>query len=263
MALSHWACAQLHAHHERLALHCLGLAGYTVYQPRIAELCTVRGRRVDVSRPLPLLLRYVPLDVRRMNDLWPELIASEIFAEHFAQSDLRQQVVNHFMTEPRSSCAAAALAEAALRMREPELEELLRDKVRGIKYDIATAFRVRAVTGNVDQIVDTLESVLNNNLPGTHSMMCVYWVPALLRRIERDEALADALLQGPTRPGSDSVKLSELTLAGKGMANKAKARSALAAALKEYEAAEAPVVAFDVTADRYRLAQHALSEMLE
>ena len=48
----HWACAQLHAQHERLALHCLRLAGYEVYQPRIAELCVIRGRRVDVSRPL-------------------------------------------------------------------------------------------------------------------------------------------------------------------------------------------------------------------
>ena len=94
-------------------------------------------------------------------------------------------------------------------------------------------------------------------------MACVHWVPALLRRIERDDALADALLQGPARPGSDSAKLSKLTLASKGMANKGKARSALAAALKIYEATAAPVLAFDVTADRYRLAQHALSEMLE
>ena len=30
----HWACAQLHMQHERLALHCLGLAGYAVYRPR-------------------------------------------------------------------------------------------------------------------------------------------------------------------------------------------------------------------------------------
>ena len=48
----HWACAQLHAQHERLALHCLQLAGYAVYQPRIAEPSVIRGRRVDVSRPL-------------------------------------------------------------------------------------------------------------------------------------------------------------------------------------------------------------------
>lgn len=48
----HWACAQLHAQRERLALHCLGLAGYELYQPRIAEPVVRRGRKIDVSRPL-------------------------------------------------------------------------------------------------------------------------------------------------------------------------------------------------------------------
>ncbi len=34
--MSFWACAQLETHRERLAEHCLGLAGYQVYTPRIA-----------------------------------------------------------------------------------------------------------------------------------------------------------------------------------------------------------------------------------
>jgi transcriptional antiterminator RfaH len=33
--MSYWACAQLEANRERLALHCLSLAGYQVYLPRI------------------------------------------------------------------------------------------------------------------------------------------------------------------------------------------------------------------------------------
>jgi hypothetical protein len=33
--VSYWACAQLEINRERLALHCLGLAGYEVYLPRI------------------------------------------------------------------------------------------------------------------------------------------------------------------------------------------------------------------------------------
>jgi transcriptional antiterminator RfaH len=33
--VSYWACAQLEANRERLALHCLGLAGYQTYLPRI------------------------------------------------------------------------------------------------------------------------------------------------------------------------------------------------------------------------------------
>src|SRR5262249_10274220 len=108
----------------------------------------------------PLLLSYVPRGVpRSMLDLLPELMAPEIFAEHFAQSNLRQEVVDYFMTEPRSSCAAAALAETALRIREPELKELLCEKVRRIEYDIPTVFRLMAVCGTADQIIAALEQV--------------------------------------------------------------------------------------------------------
>ena len=35
MAMSYWACAQLEANRERLALHCLGLGGFEVYLPRV------------------------------------------------------------------------------------------------------------------------------------------------------------------------------------------------------------------------------------
>jgi transcription antitermination factor NusG len=33
--MAYWCCAQLNQRRERLALHCLGLAGHTVYQPRV------------------------------------------------------------------------------------------------------------------------------------------------------------------------------------------------------------------------------------
>ena len=48
-----WCCARLHGRHERLATHCLNLAGHAVYQPRIrsprrgsegVSLCVRHGR---------------------------------------------------------------------------------------------------------------------------------------------------------------------------------------------------------------------------
>ena len=48
----HWACARLQAQRERLALHTLGLAQFTVYLPRIVEPVVRRGRREEVHRPL-------------------------------------------------------------------------------------------------------------------------------------------------------------------------------------------------------------------
>src|SRR5262249_4844838 len=39
-------------HRERLALHCLGLAGYVTYLPRIRERRLSHGRRIEVRPPL-------------------------------------------------------------------------------------------------------------------------------------------------------------------------------------------------------------------
>ena len=35
--MGYWACARLEPHRERLALHCLDLAGFETYLPRIRE----------------------------------------------------------------------------------------------------------------------------------------------------------------------------------------------------------------------------------
>ena len=48
----YWAAAQLQPRREALAAHCLALAGFTVYTPRLREQRVLRGRRVEVSPPL-------------------------------------------------------------------------------------------------------------------------------------------------------------------------------------------------------------------
>jgi len=49
--MAYWACAQLEANRERLALHCLEhVAGFTVYSPRIAG--PRRARKLKETRPL-------------------------------------------------------------------------------------------------------------------------------------------------------------------------------------------------------------------
>src|SRR5262249_61232822 len=50
-AMSYWACAQLVPQRERLALHCLTLAGYTIYMPRLRVRTRSYGRQI-VTAPL-------------------------------------------------------------------------------------------------------------------------------------------------------------------------------------------------------------------
>ena len=50
--MAYWAVARLQPHRERLALHCLGLAGFTVYLPRLRSERVSHGRRIEICPPL-------------------------------------------------------------------------------------------------------------------------------------------------------------------------------------------------------------------
>ena len=50
--MAFWAACQYHGQRERLALHCLGLAGFTTWLPRIRERRIVQGRRRIVTPAL-------------------------------------------------------------------------------------------------------------------------------------------------------------------------------------------------------------------
>lgn len=50
--MTYWAVARLQPHRERLALLCLGLAGFTVYFPRLRSERFLHGRRMEMRPPL-------------------------------------------------------------------------------------------------------------------------------------------------------------------------------------------------------------------
>jgi|SRR5262249_40255584 len=48
----YWCCAQIEPRRDRLASHCLGLAGYEIYQPLLREQRRSHGRKIVVTPPL-------------------------------------------------------------------------------------------------------------------------------------------------------------------------------------------------------------------
>ena len=48
----YWCCAQIEQCRDRLAWHCLGLAGYKVYQPLLREHRRSHGRKIIATPPL-------------------------------------------------------------------------------------------------------------------------------------------------------------------------------------------------------------------
>jgi transcriptional antiterminator RfaH len=50
--MPYWTCARVRPQHERLALHCLELAGYETYLPRLRERRVSHGRKIEIRPPL-------------------------------------------------------------------------------------------------------------------------------------------------------------------------------------------------------------------
>jgi transcriptional antiterminator RfaH len=50
--MSYWCAARLQAQHEQYALHCLGVAGYQSYYPRLRVRRARFGRKVEILPPL-------------------------------------------------------------------------------------------------------------------------------------------------------------------------------------------------------------------
>jgi hypothetical protein len=96
----------------------------------------------------------------------------------------------------------------------------------------------------------------------TYAWNCVYWVPAVLRRIGRDAAAADAIIDAIPFAPSNSARISFLALLGKGTANSTKVRPVLEQALADEDITDAPIFGFDVTTEKSRLAEHVLRELL-
>jgi transcription antitermination factor NusG len=46
---NYWCAARLMSRREAYATHCLGVAGFQTYLPRLRENRTIRGRRVDTT----------------------------------------------------------------------------------------------------------------------------------------------------------------------------------------------------------------------
>jgi len=108
---------------ERLfqLLETRAAAGQTPLHERLGAMIRFAPESEGVRKLIePLLLRRGSTRglLRSQAERWPEMMAAEIFAEHFAQSDLRRSVIEVFTAAPASDCAAAAMAETVLRERD-------------------------------------------------------------------------------------------------------------------------------------------------
>jgi hypothetical protein len=219
----------------------------------------------DAMRELvmPIVLAHAPAWGRTNSDTWAAMTAADVFADHFSQNPaLLQQVVDRLTVQPDCSSAAAALAEVTLRRHEPDLEKLLAEKAVGQDYILTAAFKVTAAIGTAEAIIDALFWLLEEGHQERNFWNCAYWVPTLLRRIERDTFVGDTLIEAIADAPSSSAAISLLALAGRGSKGRIKHRDFFAGEAEKVAAAIAPPIGFDVTSGSNRLALHVLHELL-
>jgi len=214
-----------------------------------------------------LIMPIVPTPTRdygRTNgDIWTAITAAELFADHFSQTvTLLQQVIDRFTANPECSCAAVALAEVTLRRHEPDLEKLLKEKAAGQHYGFTAGLKVMAAIGTPEEIVKALFWLQEDGRSERNDWQCAYWVPTLLRRIERDSDVGDKLIEAIPHAPSPTGRVSLLALAGRGSKGRIKHHALFAREVEQVVAATAPPVGFDVTSGSTRLALHVLHELL-
>jgi transcriptional antiterminator RfaH len=108
--MAYWACAQLEAHRERLALHTLDLAGYATYLPRVLiQRSAVAGRKGSAgSAPLFPGYAFVSIELQWHAARWsPGVVRLVLDGDHPARvpdvviADLRRREVNGLVVLPK------------------------------------------------------------------------------------------------------------------------------------------------------------------
>lgn len=193
---------------------------------------------------------------------WEGLIAGEIFAEHFGDdTELSGQIVEYFKCNPKGF-GAAALAELVLRRPDSALESLLREKTEDTAFDIATHFKFRAALSAPRNLIEALEKLLVSDMGEIHECHFPRWVPAIVRRIERDSAVQDLLHAAITPTASASVKASFATLLSRAAGVGERLRVIAVRELDRTESEVMPEVGFDLSSQTYRLVRQVLIETI-
>jgi hypothetical protein len=194
-------------------------------------------------------------------EYWGGLIAAEVFAEHFAEdAELRRHVIDQFSQRPWSF-AAAALAELLLRKPDAEVEGLLRDRTAGVRYDIASHFKLVAALWCPEWVVKELEKLLRNIPLELYNLQLPRWVPAIVRRVERDAEVRAALRAG-LAGSSASVKASFTSLLVRAYGVSDELQSFARTEVERSEEKSIPEVGFVLGEEAYRIVRHVLLDAL-
>jgi transcriptional antiterminator RfaH len=119
-----WCCAQLENNHVGLALHCLGLAGYEVYAPRLRAIRVAHGRKVESHPLLFPSYAFVLVVTGWWQARWAPGVLRLILAGDAAPAHVPDAVVGALRSRERDGLIE--LPKAAPRLRPGDKVRILR-----------------------------------------------------------------------------------------------------------------------------------------
>lgn len=188
-------------------------------------------------------------------EYWGGLVAAEIFAEQFAQdAALRADIVSALDT---NEFAVAALAEYLLRHRDDALAAILHEKTLKKRFSLPIIFKLCAALSPPERLIALLEDTVSKPPVNTYILHLQRWAPAIVRRVERDPKVQDALTQtiGQTSAPMQVTAAALLSAAG---AVGGEFRTRAEAEIVRQRDLSAPETGFDLLAQRFRLVSEAL-----
>jgi transcription antitermination factor NusG len=106
-----WIAARHEPQREKLALHCLALAGYPTYAPRIRERIISRGRVIERTAPLLPSYVFVSIEAQWLAVRWSPGIRGMVMRgprpSHVSEeiiSDIRKRERDELIELPRWKC---------------------------------------------------------------------------------------------------------------------------------------------------------------
>jgi transcription antitermination factor NusG len=106
-AVPYWAAAQLQPQRERLALHCLAGAGYTVYLPRLRQHRVSHGRKIVTTPPLFPGYAFVLIELQWHAARWAPGVA-KIVLDGAAPARVPDQVIAEIRSRERNGLVELA-----------------------------------------------------------------------------------------------------------------------------------------------------------
>ena len=121
-----WACAQLQPARERLALHCLALAGYVTYLPRLRQHRVSRGRRIETTPALFPGYAFVLIELQWHQARWAPGV-TRIVLDGAVPARVPDEVIAEIRSRERGG-----LVELPPRLKHGDPVRILRGPLAGL-----------------------------------------------------------------------------------------------------------------------------------